>query len=162
MMRRVGRQRGEKADGLCDRICQAISAELDGEKPGIRSRRIISHVSRCQGCREFQQLAPSLGGWVGVNSSHPVPERLSQALLQEARTSERPRSALANRPRRSARAFGDHPWRRRAQWIGALSPSVILVVILPLGALSSPREIPSHDRTPCTVDLPALHKGVAR
>jgi hypothetical protein len=162
MMRRVRIRPGAKGDVSCQLIRQAISAEIDGEKPGIRARLTVSHLTHCQQCRQFQQLAPTLGGLVGVTRSRPVPGPLRAALLNEVRSSERSSSDRAVWSRRSVKAVTEQRWGRRIQWIGALTPAAFLLVVLPLGVLSSPREVPSHDSTPCTVDLPAPHGGLPR
>ena len=41
---------------------------------------------------------------------------------------------------------------------GALAPAALVAVVLPCGALSSPREIPTHVSTPCTISLWNLHR----
>lgn len=41
----------------CDRWREAISADLDGEDPGIDRRLLDAHVARCPGCQAFAAAA---------------------------------------------------------------------------------------------------------
>jgi len=43
----------------CERWHEAISAEVDGEDPGIDGRLIDAHVARCPGCRDFAAAVES-------------------------------------------------------------------------------------------------------
>ena len=49
----------------CDRWRDAISADLDGEDPGIERRLVDAHLSRCPACRSFAASA-------GLGTGRPV------------------------------------------------------------------------------------------
>ena len=135
----------------CEVVRQAISADLDGEASGLATKDTVAHIARCPECRRFRAGALTLGRQLGLEVSRPVPGALKEALTSEwVRT-------VGLAPRVSWRVWSviGRPtmWRRRVAWVSALTPAVLLAVALPLGALSSPHEVPSHARTPCTVDL---------
>ena len=67
----------------CDRWRDAISADLDGEDPGIERRLVDAHLSRCPACRSFAASA-------GLGTGRPVelvgaPESASELPRQVAR-----------------------------------------------------------------------------
>ncbi len=67
----------------CDRWRDAISADLDGEDPGIARRLVDAHLSRCPACRSFAASA-------GLGTGRPVelvgaPESTSELPRQVAR-----------------------------------------------------------------------------
>jgi len=67
----------------CDRWRDAISADLDGEDPGIERRLVDAHLSRCPACRSFAASA-------GLGTGRPVelvgaPESTSELPRQVAR-----------------------------------------------------------------------------
>jgi len=67
----------------CDRWRDAISADLDGEDPGIERRLVDAHLSRCPACRLFAASA-------GLGTGRPVelvgaPESASELPRQVAR-----------------------------------------------------------------------------
>ncbi len=67
----------------CDRWRDAISADLDGEDPGIERRLVDAHLSRCPACRSFAASA-------GLGAGRPVelvgvPESTSELPRQVAR-----------------------------------------------------------------------------
>ena len=151
MMGRVRSGRARRAELTCEQVREVMSAGLDGEMTGIRAGRIAAHVAHCRDCRQFQLAAPSLDSLVGVSVSRPVPGALKEMLREEWSRSIGGASRVS--PPRRWNIGPGHAWRRRVQWIGTLIPAVLLVVILPLGALPGPRMVPSHASTPCTVDL---------
>jgi predicted anti-sigma-YlaC factor YlaD len=159
MMGRVrsGRARTELT---CEQVREVMSAGLDGEVTGIRAGRIAAHVAQCRDCRDFQLAAPTLDSLLGVSVSRPVPGALKEMLREEWSRSPGGTSRLS--PSRRRHIGPGHTWRRRVQWIGALTPAVLLVVILPLGALPGPHMVPSHASTPCTVDLHEVHGRAPR
>jgi anti-sigma factor RsiW len=135
----------------CEVVRQAISADLDGEASGLATKDTVAHIARCPECRRFRAGALTLGRQLGLEVSRPVPGALKEALTSEWVRTVGPaprawRRMLSVIGRRST-------WRRRVAWVSALTPALLLAVALPLGALSSPHEVPSHARTPCTVDL---------
>jgi predicted anti-sigma-YlaC factor YlaD len=49
--------------GTCDRWRDALSAQADGEDPGVSTRLIAAHVDRCPACRDFAtSIAPITAG----------------------------------------------------------------------------------------------------
>jgi predicted anti-sigma-YlaC factor YlaD len=151
MGKRRCRPNGKAGSPSCDLVQQAISSALDGEAPGLAAKDMDAHLARCPECQRFRAGALTLSGQLGLEVSRPVP-----GVLKEVLTSEWVRSVgpAPHHSQREALVRGRRTmWRRRVQWASALTPTVLLAVALPLGALSSPREIPSHASTPCTIDL---------
>jgi len=56
----------------CDQIREAISAQLDGEEPGVASAVIDIHVASCSGCRAFVEGTAALHRSVRLTSAPPV------------------------------------------------------------------------------------------
>jgi anti-sigma factor RsiW len=144
----------------CEIARQAISADLDGEASGLATKDTVAHIARCPECQRFRAGALTLDRQFGLEVSRPVPDALKEALTSEwVRT-------VGPAPRVSWRVWSviGRPtmWRRRVAWVSALTPAVLLAVALPLGALSSPHEVPSHARTPCTIDLANLRGDLHR
>ena len=144
----------------CEVVRQAISAELDGEASGMATKDTLAHTARCPECQRFRARALMLGGRLGLEVSRPAPDALWETLSPEwARTVRpAPRTSLRVRSVSGRRTM----WRRRVVGVSALTPAALLVVALPLGALSSPHEVPSHARTPCTIDLAGFHGDLHR
>jgi anti-sigma factor RsiW len=140
----------------CERMREAISAEIDGEASDIRAKDVRFHLAHCEECLRFQTGTRALGRQVNLQSSRPVPadvqERLAIEMVRTVATA--PRVS----PRRSWNIRRASEWRRGARWVGALAPAAFVAVVLPLGALSTPREIPTHASTPCTISLRYLHR----
>jgi hypothetical protein len=89
-----------------------------------------------------------------MEMTRPVPDGLKELLAKELTGDV---GGAAHRlPHGSRQAGPTGAWHRRARWAGALAPAALVVVILPLGGLSSPRAIPTHASTPCTVYLRLL------
>ena len=153
MIRRPWSRGSRRAAGTtsCEQVQLAISATLDGEAPGVAARDADAHLARCGDCRRFQAGAAALGRQRRLEVSRPVPSALKETLtaLWVASAGPLPRSTR----NASRQGGGITLWRRRVQWASALLPAAVLAASLPLGALSSPHEVPSHARTPCTVDL---------
>ena len=155
MTRRVGSRGVRRATAAsCAHVRQAISARFDGEVPGLPRRDTDAHLARCRECRQFEAGVMAVNRAVALTVSRPVPAALKQALAAEWAQSVRPVPRLA--PRATLRVGRGTVWRRRLQWASALTPALVLAVSLPLGALSSPHEVPSHAQTPCTTDLAAF------
>lgn len=159
MTRRIGSRRTSSATAAsCDHVRQAISARFDGEAPGLPRRDTDAHLARCGECRNYLAALIAVNRSVALEVSRPVPAALKQVLAAEWAHSVRP----VPRPARKASSGVGRStiWRRRLQWASALTPALLLAVALPLGALSSPHEVPSHARTPCTIDLASLRGAV--
>ena len=58
----------------CDRCRTALSAQLDGEDPGLPSAAVETHLARCAGCREFATGASRLHRLARVAPAEPVPD----------------------------------------------------------------------------------------
>jgi predicted anti-sigma-YlaC factor YlaD len=65
----------------CDRCRAAISAELDGEDPGLARATVDTHVATCAGCRAFAAGAAQLHRGVRISPAEPVPD-LSDSILR--------------------------------------------------------------------------------
>jgi predicted anti-sigma-YlaC factor YlaD len=65
----------------CDRCRAAISAELDGEDPGVPADFVRAHVETCAGCRAFATAASELHRAARVAPAVPVPD-LTDAILR--------------------------------------------------------------------------------
>jgi predicted anti-sigma-YlaC factor YlaD len=65
----------------CDRCREAISAQLDGEDPGVPAAFVQAHVESCAGCREYATAATDLHRAARVAPAAPVPD-LTGAILQ--------------------------------------------------------------------------------
>jgi anti-sigma factor RsiW len=150
-------------DGIespCDRARQAMSARLDGERTDIPGGEVEAHLADCPDCRLFAAGSIGLTGTGGLAASRQAPDALQEHLaLELARTVG---SAPRSRARRPRTVRADPTWRRRLPWVGALTPAALAAVFVPLGALSSPHEIPSHVSTPCTVSLTSLPTSALR
>jgi len=64
----------------CETIRTAISAELDGEDPGVARPVVDEHLSTCVSCREFGQEAARLHPRLRVSAASDVPD-LTDAVL---------------------------------------------------------------------------------
>ena len=155
----IGSRRVRTAAAVpCDQVREAISAGLDGEVPGLPLRDTETHLARCAACRQFQARVMAVNPALALEVSRPAPTELKQALATEWAQSIRPVPSFV---RRGSLGVGRRtPWRRRLQWASALTPALLLAVALPLGALSSPHEVPSHAQTPCTADLATFQSAV--
>lgn len=58
----------------CDRCRTALSAELDGEDPGLPLEAVETHLTGCVACREFAGQAQGLHRMARVASAEPVPD----------------------------------------------------------------------------------------
>jgi len=151
MNRRRESRRRRRAEPLsCSTVREAISASLDGERPGIGAKETETHLARCPECRRFQLSVSALPRQVGLQSSRRAPDALKELLRIELARAAGPVSPATPLSRRMGRGF---PWRRSARWIGALAPAVVAAVVLPLGALSSAHGLPTHAPSPCTLHL---------
>jgi hypothetical protein len=147
----VSRRTGGDDPG-CEQCRRAISASFDGESSAIGAKDVAGHLASCPDCRNFQLGVKALASQIGLHAAPPVPGALKETLRSEWARSVRPESPVTTPPRRWAGP--PMGWRHRLQWAGALTPAVLVAVVLPLGALPSPRADPSHAPTPCTSHLP--------
>ncbi|HEY6428286.1 MAG TPA: zf-HC2 domain-containing protein [Acidimicrobiales bacterium] len=74
----------------CARIRVAISAELDGEEPGVPPSTLEQHLAGCAGCRAFRADALTLRRQVGVRPAPPVPDLTSRVMFALAREESEP------------------------------------------------------------------------
>jgi RNA polymerase sigma-70 factor, ECF subfamily len=147
--RESGRSRRAKSLS-CDVVRESISAALDGERPGIGAKESKAHLAQCQECQRFELGVTALTRQVSLQASRPASDALEELLATELARNIGPVPVASPHSWRISRSFR---WRRSAQWIGALTPAVVVGVVLPLGALSSAHELPTHAPTPCTVHL---------
>jgi anti-sigma factor RsiW len=152
-LRRWGRA-GRAEPASCVTIREAISASLDGEMPGIRAKESETHLARCPECRRFKTELGILARLVRPDVTRPAPEALKELLVTVLTGNA---GDVAHRlPRESRPTRQRVVWRRGVCWFGALTPAALAAVVLPLGGLSSPHEIPTRALTPCTIYLQSL------
>ena len=80
---RAGNFAGDADDYLsmdCDRCRAAISAQLDGEDPGLGRATVESHLAGCAGCRDFATGAARVHRMIRVTPAEPVPD-LTESIL---------------------------------------------------------------------------------
>jgi hypothetical protein len=96
-----------------ERMREAISAEIDGEAPGIRGKDVRFHLARCEDCLRFQTGSRALGWQVNLQISRPVKpdvkERVAIEMVQTAGT------APYTPRRRSWNIRRGSEWRRGAR-----------------------------------------------
>lgn len=68
----------------------AISADLDGEEPGVAPATLEEHLAHCAGCRAFAADAQGLRRRVGVHPAPPVPDLTSRVMFALAREQSEP------------------------------------------------------------------------
>lgn len=68
----------------CDICRDALSAQLDGEDPGIEMSRLQLHLSGCPGCRAFAEGAVTLHRATRLRPAEPVPDLVGQVLARVA------------------------------------------------------------------------------
>ena len=71
----------------CEHIREALSAQLDGEDPGVDEARLDQHVAGCAGCTAWADELGALHRLVRVQPAEPVPD-LSAAIMASAPTLE--------------------------------------------------------------------------
>jgi predicted anti-sigma-YlaC factor YlaD len=80
----------------CETIRGAISAELDGEDPGVDRALLESHVSGCADCRTFTLSAAEVRRRAHISVTPEMPDLAHQVVR---RTAARDRSAAGWMPR---------------------------------------------------------------
>ena len=66
----------------CDAYRDAISAELDGEDPGITPTDLMLHVAACTGCAAFASGAATLHRSTRLREAEPVPDLVGAVLAR--------------------------------------------------------------------------------
>jgi predicted anti-sigma-YlaC factor YlaD len=115
----------------CESIRTAVSAELDGEDPGIPRAVVDAHLFTCPGCREFEADARRVHGRFRVAAAAPVPD-LTAAVMR-AVGEEHPAAA----DRRDERVL-------LLRWCLALVALVQLGMAVPALVLGDDAGIPTH------------------
>ena len=58
----------------CETYCEAISARIDGEDPGIAEDALARHVADCRACRSFETAALAATRRARLRPAEPVPD----------------------------------------------------------------------------------------
>jgi anti-sigma factor RsiW len=162
----MGWGRYKSATLRCEDAREAISARLDGERPQLSDKTIESHLSRCDSCREYEALAPSLSRLSLRASKSPPPALtplLTSLLSRQAPRAEAPFERTLHSRRPSLSKGAGLPKRAGAnrvhfaRWAAGLIPAIAAAVVLPLGASAHAHVVPTRNPTPCTA---RLHRGV--
>lgn len=93
----------------CSTVCEAVSARLDGEDPGVDQEAIEAHLADCGACRAWRQRAYAVtrrGRLTGRFLDHDLAPRVLAALPDGDRRTDRP-GLRPSRPQR---------FRRRQYW----------------------------------------------
>lgn len=64
----------------CDQYREALSAELDGEPPGVPEEALAGHLSDCSACREWFGQAARITRLARVATAVPVPDLVPAVL----------------------------------------------------------------------------------
>jgi len=93
----------------CDRVREAISAQIDGEEPGLPPDALAAHLAGCAACAQWQGRAHTVTRRVRLGGSF-LDHDLTAGVLAAAPTSDpdrlRPRVRLAQRGALIALALG--------------------------------------------------------
>jgi predicted anti-sigma-YlaC factor YlaD len=79
---------GDPSRVNCQTWRDAISAEADGEDPGIDPRLVEGHLARCEDCRRFQDAASRLRRHAAVGPAPRMPD-LSRRIVKLDRIADR-------------------------------------------------------------------------
>jgi predicted anti-sigma-YlaC factor YlaD len=115
----------------CESIRTAISAELDGEEPGIERAAVDAHLFTCAPCREFEQEAARLHPRLRLAAATRVPD-VTEAVLH----------AVEHEDGRTPRAHDERVQILR--WCLALVALLQLVLAVPALLLGDDAGIPTH------------------
>ncbi|HEY8523655.1 MAG TPA: zf-HC2 domain-containing protein [Acidimicrobiales bacterium] len=101
----------------CSRIREAVSARLDGERPGVPPARVEAHLATCADCRAWARAAASLPAILA--------EGVAPADRVRARTAPDPEVIAAPLAEASDAASRPGPPRRadRADWADRVEPA---------------------------------------
>jgi len=58
----------------CERWQEALSAQADGEDPGIDERLLAAHLTRCQQCRAFSAAIDGSRRRLALHEAEPMPD----------------------------------------------------------------------------------------
>jgi hypothetical protein len=133
----------------CQRICEALSARLDGERSLLGPEQIEDHLGRCRRCREFESSSAELARRVAMRAARPAPPSLVGHLVSGL---DGPVSGRLSGHDGLEGTSAQRP-RTRAKWVAAVAPVAVAVSALPLGLSIHPKVTPTHVRTPCTIWL---------
>ena len=83
----------------CSRFREAISADLDGEDPGVSAPLLARHLRSCAQCRDFQARAATLNRATRLRPAEAVPDLTPRILagIEDARASVRRRAVIPAR-----------------------------------------------------------------
>lgn len=76
----------------CESCMAALSAEIDGEDPGVEPRLVESHLATCPDCRSFAESATAMRRRTAVQVAPDIPD-LSSTVVR--RTAAQDRSGAA-------------------------------------------------------------------
>lgn len=138
------------SDGLtCEQAQEAISARFDGEPAPVDEDAVTDHLEACGSCRSFESSLADLGRRFRVRSTISAPPVLISR-LQESRADQ-----LVGRRRV---VWERHQWSRVARWAVALSPALLVVVLISVGADASQlHPAPDLTHTQCNTYLVSHH-----
>jgi len=138
----------------CDSICEAMSALVDGEPPGLADTVISEHLDACAACRAWATATEDLVHTTRISATQPVPN-LTADILMAAAQQGRPAVGGAQRRWRWALAmvavaqlaltvpalvFGGHPGghvhlaHEVGSWDVALAVGFLVVALRPARA----------------------------
>lgn len=124
---------------------ESASARLDGEPPGVSTRRLRQHLADCPPCARFVAGCETLRDHLSALS--PPPLHLAPEHGQDG-AADRVLSVIASCPPaavldpRSPSIV--EPLRKRRRWLVPLVPASLLAAGLPLGAFATFHAPPKH------------------
>lgn len=88
----------------CDQYREALSAELDGESPGLSADRVAGHLDGCAGCRDWYERASRVTRLARLAPADPMPDLA--ALVVPSATPARRRLPIRRPAVRAGRVVG--------------------------------------------------------
>ncbi|MDQ2725973.1 MAG: SCO family protein [Actinomycetota bacterium] len=67
-------------DHSCSVMREALSAQIDGEEPGMDRSVVDNHMARCADCRRFTERSAALARRLRVRRAEPVPDTTANIL----------------------------------------------------------------------------------